>query len=65
METYTRKSKFTELKNYCHMAKADDFMEVTEWYNGEGFDFTFADGRVVSMTYGQLDCLNALVNFKG
>jgi hypothetical protein len=64
METYRRLSKFTELKHYCHMAKADDFMEVTEWHNGEGYDVTINE-KTFSLTDGQLQCLNALVNYKG
>jgi hypothetical protein len=35
MREYTRTAKFTELKNYDHFAKDNDFMEVTEWYNGD------------------------------
>jgi hypothetical protein len=64
METYRRLSKFTELKHYCHHAKVGDFMEVTEWHNGEGFDVVIGTDQQFSLTYGQLDCLNALVNYK-
>jgi hypothetical protein len=65
METYTRKAKFTELKNYCHMSKVGDFMEVTEWHNGEGFDVTIGTDQQFSLTTGQYECLMALVNYKG
>ena len=30
-----RKAKFMELKPYCTFAKENDFIEVTEWANGE------------------------------
>ena len=43
MKEYTRTSKFTELKNYDHLSKDDDFIEITEWYNGEGFDVVIND----------------------
>jgi hypothetical protein len=64
IDTYNRKAKFTQLKLYDLFAKDDDFMEVCEWHNGEGFDVTIND-RVVSFTWGQWECLLVLVNYKG
>jgi hypothetical protein len=64
MKTYERKSKFTELKPYDHFAKDDDFMEVTEWYNGEGFDVCIGETQKFSLTDGQFQALVALVNFR-
>jgi hypothetical protein len=64
MQTYTRKSKFTELKPYDHFAKVGDFMEVTEWYNGEGFDVVIGNEQRFSLTHGQFQALVALVNYK-
>ena len=64
IETYNRKAKFTQLKLYDLFAKDDDFMEVCEWHNGEGFDVTMND-RVISFTWGQWECLLVLVNYKG
>jgi len=64
METYDRKSRFTELRPYDHTAKDHDFMEVCEWHNQEGFDVTMND-RVTSFTWGQWECLQALVAYKG
>ena len=65
MDTYTRKAKFTELKPYCHMAGKDDFAEVTEWNNGEGFDVSISDKKSISLTWGEWECIQALVAFKG
>jgi hypothetical protein len=64
MEQYTRDAKFTLLKPYDFFAKEDDFMEVCEWHNGEGFDVTINE-RSFSLTHGQWECLQALVNYKG
>lgn len=64
METYERKSRFTELKPYCHHAKDDDFMEVTEWYNGEGFDVVIGNEQRFSLTDGQFQALMALANYR-
>ena len=63
MKEYTRTAKFTELKHYDHLAKENDFMEVTEWYNGEGFDVVISE-RHFHMTWGEFEALQALVHYK-
>jgi hypothetical protein len=68
MKTYARDSKFTELKNYCHMSSQDDFMEITEWHNGEGFDIVVSNKnneQRFSLTHGQYECLQAMIAYRG
>lgn len=36
MELYERKAVNDSLKKYDHLAKDSDFIEVTEWANGDG-----------------------------
>lgn len=36
MERANRKSVNDNLRKYDYLAKKDDFIEVTEWTNGEG-----------------------------
>lgn len=31
------KSAFVDTKDFCIMSRDSDFIEVTEWYNGEGY----------------------------
>ena len=62
----TRKSAFTELSVYCIMSNigSHDFIEVTEWTNGEGYDVCInasTQQQVFSITYGQLKALRKLV----
>lgn len=64
IETTTRKAKFTELKPYCCSAKEHDYIEVTEWSNGIGFDVNINDQKHISMTWGQYEALQVLVNYK-
>ena len=64
MKEYIRTAKSTELKHYDHLAKENDFMEVTEWYNGEGFDVVIND-RKFQLTWGEFEALQALVHYKG
>ena len=40
MEIKNRKCIFEDLNKFDIMAKKDDFIEVCEWTNGEGFDIT-------------------------
>ena len=62
-------AKFAEIKNYCHLSSSpNDFIEVTERSNGEGFDVNVSDscrGDIMfSLTHGQFQLLNVLVNYK-
>lgn len=60
MELYKRKAVNDSLKKYDHLAKDSDFIEVTEWANGEGWDISL-NNRLISLTYGQLEAINYLV----
>jgi hypothetical protein len=62
-----RRSVFTTLKEYCHCSAENDFMEVTEWTNGEGFDVTVSrvNGEdVFKLSHGELTLLNILANYR-
>lgn len=60
MEHVNRKSVNDKLRKYDHLAKEDDFIEATEWANGEGWDITIND-KLISLTYGQLEAINYLI----
>ena len=64
MKQYERKTKFTELQPYDHLAKEHDFIEVCEWHNGEGFDVTISE-KSFNLTWGEFEALTALVHYKG
>lgn len=61
MEHYNRKSVTDSLKKYDHLAKDSDFIEVTEWHNGEGWDISINDNKLISLTWGQLEAISYLV----
>jgi len=45
-----------------------DYMEVTEWSNGEGYDIVIdrkGDTERFSLTYGEWELLQVLMNWKG
>jgi hypothetical protein len=61
MNTYTRQAAFTELRDFDCLAKPHDFMEVTLWHNGEGFDVTISDDQHFTLSWGQYKALKKLV----
>jgi len=62
-EIYKREAIFAELKQFCHLSKEHDFIEVTEWNNGEGWDVTIntTSEQNISITYGQFDAIKKLI----
>ena len=68
IEVSKRRAIFSELKGYCHMSGDNDYMEVTEWSNGEGYDICInrkSDSEKFSLTYGEVELLTVLLNWKG
>ena len=63
IQRYKLDAAFASLREFDHLAKPDDFIEVSLWHNGEGFDVT-VNNRIVSYTWGQWECLQVLVNYK-
>jgi hypothetical protein len=60
MKESKRTSRFVELENYDHTAKGDDFLEVTEWSNAEGFDLHISRGeQTISLTWGEFTAMQA------
>lgn len=60
MEILERKSISDKLRKYDYLAKDDDYIEVTELGNGEGWDITLNE-QVISLTWGQLDAIDYLI----
>lgn len=58
---YTRKAAWDKLRKYDYLAKDDDYIEVTQWYNGEGWDINIKDNVSFTLTIGQLEAINYLV----
>ena len=59
-----RSSVFTELRQFCHFASDEDYMEVTMWNNYEGYDVTISDNcgtKIFSLTDGEFDALKKLI----
>ena len=69
IEVSKRRSLFAELKPYCHHSGENDYMEVTEWSNGEGYDIMIdrkgGYGKIISLTHGEWELMQVLINWKG
>lgn len=59
MKTGKRKAINDYLRKFDYLAKEDDFIEVTEWTNGEGISITI-NMNTFELTFGQLDAINYL-----
>jgi hypothetical protein len=62
METYERKSVFSALSEFDFLAGEHDFIELTEWKNGEGFDVDI-NGKLSTrfqLTWGEMAALKKL-----
>ena len=60
MECKKRKSVFADLNVFDYTAKENNFIQVTEWTNGEGWDSSINDDTMFSLTQGQLEAINYL-----
>ena len=59
-----RKSYFSEIGSYCHISKPNDFVEITEWTNGEGVDINISSGmgnRTIAMTWGEFKLVKKMM----
>lgn len=64
MQSYQRIARYVDLQPFDTFAKPHHFMEVVEWFNGEGFDIHLSScmgEQHFSLTWGELRALHALV----
>lgn len=60
---YERTAVSTSLSKFCVLSRDHDYMEVTAWDNGEGFDVDIGGhhSERFQLTYGQYEALKKLV----
>lgn len=63
VKTYKLDAAFTLLKDFDFFAKPDDFVEVSLWHNGEGFDvhLSSSNDQTIQLTWGQFKAIKKLV----
>jgi hypothetical protein len=60
---YKLDAAFTPLQKFDHCSQPDDFLEVSLWHNGEGFDAHLSShgDQHFQLTWGQFRALKKLV----
>jgi hypothetical protein len=60
---YKLETAFAKLIDFDHCGKPDDFIEVSLWHNGEGFDVNLNSNgeQRFCLTWGQFNALKKLV----
>ena len=62
MELNNRKSVMADLKKFSPIFNDNDFIEVTEWTNGEGWDITINE-RHFHLHMDELSAINYLTAY--
>lgn len=60
MEFSNRKSVTDKLSKYCYMHSQEDYINITEWDNGEGWDVDIDGKKTIQITTGELEAINYL-----
>lgn len=60
MEFNTQKNIIDKLKEYDYLANDNDYISVSEWANGDGYDIDINGEQLVRLTIGELDAINYL-----
>jgi len=63
LEKHTRKSISAGLRQFDFLAKDDDFIEVTQWSNGEGFDINISSQgeKYIAITDGEFKAIKEMI----
>lgn len=59
MKFNNRQTVSDNLKTYDYLAKNEDYIEISEWTNGEGISI-YINEKHIDLTYGELDAINYL-----
>jgi hypothetical protein len=60
---YKLETACAELHKFDHLAKPDDFIEVSLWHNGEGFDayLSTPPEQTIRLSWGEFKALKKLI----
>ena len=63
IECYKLDAAFASLREFDHLAKPDDFIEVSLWHNGEGFDAHLSSHaeQSIRLSWGEFKALKKLI----
>ena len=63
IKCYKLDAAFVALNEFDHLAKPDNFMEVSLWHNGEGFDAHVSSHseQTIRLSWGEFKVLKKLI----
>lgn len=63
IQRYSLEAAFAALRDFDHLAKPDDFIEVVFWHNGEGFDAHLSSHaeQTIRLSWGEYKALKKLI----
>lgn len=63
IKTYKLDAAFAPLNKFDHLSKPDDFIEVSMWHNGEGFDAHLSTQaeQTIRLSWGEFKALKKLI----
>ena len=64
MEFNKRRSVWDDLSKYTYSKDDNDFIEVTEWTNGEGFDINICNkgkDQFMTLSRDEIEAINHLI----
>ena len=60
MERKNLKSVSDNLNKYSYVAKDCDYITITEWANGDGYDIVIND-KLIALSNSELEAINYLI----
>lgn len=62
MDYVKRKCIIDDLKKYVPDSNEDDFIEVCEWINEEGYDININDNKRISLSFDEFEGIKHLIS---
>ena len=62
MDYVKKKCIIDNLKKYSPQSDENEFIEVSEWVNGEGYDININDNKRISLSYDEYSAVTHLIS---
>jgi hypothetical protein len=62
MDYVKKKCIIDNLKKYSHQSNENEFIEVSEWVNGEGYDININDTKRISLSFDEFEAVKHLIS---
>ena len=62
MEYVKKKCIIDDLKKYVPSCNEDDFIEISEWISGEGYDININDNKRISLSFEEFEGIKHIIS---